>query len=237
MVGSVATESPRKLTKDWAGYQWALPDSFEVPADELEARLDFYHNTIVLYLLEKGIITTKVVSAQDIRLALLRNVSLTSGLLPDSALWWQQGRNGAEVALWRKPRVWPVALQMEAFKPPRRFKLPMPGLIFICQPGRAPRVYAAKKRPRAPGGVIFNAPLFNVFQDGRTCPGTNKYPDDVEDIPESFFLSFFSVAADFGGRSKSHLDSLLKLWEELDGKTKYPTEDLVPFGKVTDIMK
>jgi hypothetical protein len=225
------------LTKEPKAYQWALPESLDVPPDELEARLDLYHDTIILSLIDKGIITTRMVSAQEISLALLRNVSLNSGLLPEGALWWQQGINGEEVALWRKPRVWPVALQIEAFKPPRRFKLPMPGLIFICQPGRAPRVYAAKKRPQSPGSAIFNAPLFNVFRDGTTCPGTNKYPDNVGEIPESFFLSFFSVAAQFEGRSKSHPDSLLKLWEELDGRIKYSLYDLIPFGKVTDIMR
>ena len=51
------------------------------------------------------------------------------------------------VALWRPPQVWPVALQREAFKPPARLRLPMPGLVFVCSPGRAPWVYAALERP------------------------------------------------------------------------------------------
>jgi hypothetical protein len=113
----------------------------------------------------------------------------------------------------------------------------MPGLIFVCTPGRPPKVYATKRRPLSANSVIYHAPLFNVFKDGTTCPGTNKYPGDIGEIPESFFLSFFSIAGDYAGRSKSHPDSLIKLWEELDGKKRYPTRDLVPFGKLTDIMK
>ena len=144
-------------------YQWALPESLKVPADELQVRLDFYGDSVVLYSLDEGVIRTRMVSARDISMALLREVPLSSGLLPRDALWWKQGKEGLVIALWRAPRVWPTALQLEAFKPPRRFRLPMPGLIFICSPGRPPKVYAAKKRPKDAKQVIYHAPLFNVF--------------------------------------------------------------------------
>ncbi|GAH11518.1 unnamed protein product, partial [marine sediment metagenome] len=129
------------------------------------------------------------------------------------------------------------ALQEEAFKPPRRLRLPMPGLIFICSPGRSPRVYAAKRRPSHPGDTIYHAPLFNLFRDGRSCPGTHKFPSQVEEIPENFFTSFFTTTADHAGRSKRYPSNLLRLWEELDGKKRYPLGDLVPLGKVEDLMK
>jgi len=79
--------------------------------------------------------------------------------------------------------------------------------------------------------------LFNLFRDGRTCPGTHRFPSDVSEIPESFFQSFFTVEADHRGRSKKYPDDLLRLWEELDGKKRYPLGDLVPLGKVGDVMK
>jgi hypothetical protein len=224
------------LKNEPKGYQSALPESLDVPPDELRLRLDFYDDSIVLYSLDKGIIRTKMVSARDIALALLSEVPLSSGLLPRNALWWKQGKEGAEVALWRSARVWPAALQLEPFKPPRRFKLPMPGLIFICSPGRAPRIFAAGKRPNSAYQLIYHAPLFNIFADGRTCPGTHQYPINIDEIPESFFTSFFTREASYGGRSKKYPKDLLQLWEELDGKTRYPLDDLVPFGKVEDIL-
>lgn len=233
----MAVVSDKPLTKNPTPYQWALPDSLEVPPDELKVRLDFYHSSIMFYLLDKGIITTRMVSAREITLALLRSVPLKSGLLPEGALWWGQGKEGVEVALWRPPKVWPVALKLTVADPPRRFKLPMPGLIFVCSPGRPPSVYAAKRRPQGPGTLIYHAPLFNIYTDGRSCPGTHKYLDNVGEIPESFFLSFFTMEASFGNRSKSHPDSLLSLWEELDGKKKYPLKDLMPIGKLEEIMK
>lgn len=225
------------MPKEPHAYQWALPESLEIPPDELKCRLDFYQDSIILYLLDKGVITTRTVSARDVALALLREVPLRSGILPEGTLWWGQGKEGVEVALWRPPRVWPVALVTEAFKPPKRLKLPMPGLIFVCSPGRPPRVYAAKKRPTTPENTIYHAPLFNIFRDGRTCPGTHKFPEKIEEIPESFFTSFFSPEADIRGRSKKYPDDLLKLWRELDGKERYPLRDLVPLGSVEDIMK
>ena len=218
-------------------YQWALPEALDVPPDELQVRLDFYRDTTVMHLVSDGVITTRVVSAQEVALALLSEMPMSSGLLPEGALWWSQGRDGAEVALWRPPRVWPVALQEEAFQPPRRLRLPMPGLIFVCQPGRSPRVYAAKKRSSHPEDIIYHAPLFNLFRHGGSCPGTHKYPEDVGSIPESFFQSFFTATADHQGRSKRYPNDLLQLWEELDGKKHYPLGDLVPLATVEDIMK
>jgi hypothetical protein len=226
-----------EITTELGAYQWALPEGLEVPPDELKARLDFYQDSIILYLLDQGVITTRVVSARDIVLALLREVRLGSGLLPEGGLWWSQGKEGVEVALWRSARVWPVALATEPLKPPRRMKLPMPSLIFICSAGRPPKVYAAKRRPKSLEDVIYHAPLFNVFGDGRTCPGTHKYPDDLRELPESFFISFFTPTGDYRRRSKKYPDDLLRLWEELDGKEKYPLKDLVPLGTLKDIMK
>ncbi len=226
-----------RIKKEIKAYQWALPEGIKIPPDELRVRLDFYEDSIILYSLDKGTIITRMVSARDVALTILSEVPLNSGILPRDALWWKQGRNGIEVALWRPAQVWQVALQAEPFKPAVRFKLPMPGLIFICSPGKPPDVYAAKKRSKHPGDNIFHAPLFNVYHDGRTCPGTHKYSKDINQIPEDFFTSFFTVAAEPQSRSKKYPDSLVKLWEELDGKKRYPLGDLVKLGTVGDILK
>ncbi len=218
-------------------YQWALPEGLDLPPDELQVRLDFYRDAVVMHLLDDGTITTRMVSARDITLALLKEVPLSSGMLPEGALWWRQSRRGAEVALWRPPRIWTVALETEPLKPAKRLRLPMVGLVFICSPGKPPSVYAAKKKPRRPQDHIYHAPLFNLFRDGSSCPGTHNYPVDIGEIPESFFLSFFSPTGEDKGRSKKYPTSLLKLWQHLDGKKRYPLGDLVQLGTVEDILK
>ncbi|MDP2949629.1 MAG: hypothetical protein Q8P22_08845 [Chloroflexota bacterium] len=224
--------SRRNKVESW---RWALPPKLKVPPDELQARIDIFSETVVLRLYERGVATTRPVSALDVAKAFFSEIPLGSGILPDGALWWSSSREGREVALWVSPRVWPVALQLEAFKPPRRMKLPMPGLVFICQAGRPPRVFAAKRRPDGPGQILYHAPLFNVFQDGRTCSGTQRYGPDIGKHPWEFMTSFFTEAAHTRGRSRSHPDNLLALWEELEGKRRYPLGDLAPCCKVEGI--
>ena len=227
----------QELTKEPTAYQWALPENVAIPRDELKVRLDFYGQSVVMYVLEDGIVTTKMVSAQDIALALLRDIPLGSGILPENTLWWQHRQDGAPVlALWRPPQVWPVALQLEPFKPPRRFRLPMPGLIFMCRPGSPPRVIAVKKRPTTPEEPVYRTPLYNVYTDGNTCPGSHRYSDDIAKIPEEFFTAFFTES--LGGEvSRSYGHDLIKLWESIDGKKRYPLRDLMPYGKVADLLR
>jgi len=213
-----------------------VPEGLEVPADPLEIRLDFHHDAIVMYLIDRGIITTRVVSAVDIGKALMRDIPFSSGILPRDTLWWTTTSNNPAVALWRDPKIWKVALLTKALTEPRRFALPMPGLIFVCSPGRPPAVYAARKRPVSGQDLIYHAPLFNLFQNGQSCGGSHKYPANVADIPESFFLSFFSAEGHPQGRSRKHGADLLKLWEEIDGKKRYPLSDLVKFGYMEDLL-
>ena len=154
-----------------------------------------------------------------------------------NAIWWGQGETGQVVALWRPPQVWPVALQREAFKPPARLRLPMPGLVFVCSPGRAPWVYAATSRPTGPEQHLFRAPAFNVFGDGRVCPGSHRFPEEVGLIPESFFQSYFSLTGDSRNRSKKHPDNLHRAmggarWTDCSTRLK----DLVPQCTVGQAM-
>ena len=165
-----------------------------------------------------------------------QHLGFASGLLPHDALWWNQGETGQVVALWRPPQVWSVALQREAFRPPARLRLPMPGLVFVCSPGRAPWVTPQRSGRPTPSSSSSRAPAFNVFRDGRVCPGSHRFPEEVGLIPESFFQSFFSLTGDSRDRSKKHPENLVELWEEIDGETEYPMEDLVTQCTVAHAM-
>ena len=216
--------------------EWSLPGPADAARDELQMQLEVYKETIMLRGFESDSNWVRTVSADAIANVFTQHLGSSSGLLPQEALWWNQGETGQVVALWRPPQVWSVALQREAFKPPARLRLPMPGLVFVCSPGRAPWVYAATGRPTDPEQILFRAPAFNVFRDGRVCPGSHRFPEEVGLMPESFFRSFFSLTGDTRERSKRHPDNLQALWEELDGKTEYPVEDLVPQCSVGQAM-
>jgi hypothetical protein len=117
---------------------WSPPGPADLPRDQLQAQLEVYGETILLRGFEADRNWVRTVSADEIANVFIRHLGFSSGLLPDNALWWNQGETGQVVALWRPPQVWPVALQREAFQPPARLRLPMPGLVFVCSPGRAP---------------------------------------------------------------------------------------------------
>ena len=224
------------MSVDSGTTQWSLPGPADAPRDVLQVQLEVYNETILLRGFENDSAWVKTVSADEIANVFTQHLGFSSGLLPEEALWWNQGETGQVVALWRPPQVWPVALQREAFQPPARLRLPMPGLVFVCSPGRAPWAYAALERPTCPEQQLFRIPAFNVFGDGRVCPGSHRFPEEVGLIPESFFQSFFSLTGDSQNRSKKHPDNLPALWEELDGKTEYPVEDLVPQCTVAQAM-
>ena len=83
--------------------------------------------------------------------------------------------------------------------------------------------------------IVYHAPLFNLFRNGQTCTGTHKFPEDIADIPESFFMSFFTREAESQGRSKKY-PHLEELWDSLNGKKKYPMGDLVRMGKLKEVL-
>lgn len=225
------------LNKDPVPLQWALPPALELPPDKLKLQLSFYEDAIMMHVVEGNTIVTKLVAADDIARALASGLHFSSGLLPQDVLWWSSGRDGPVVALWRSPRVWKVALQQEAFAPARRFSLPMPGLVFLCRPALAPSVFAVKMRPASPEVKVYRAPCFNVFQDGRVCPGTHRFPAQLQEIPESFFLSHFSPTGDTLERSLVFPKDLLARWETLDGKRRYPLDDLVHQCTIATLME
>jgi hypothetical protein len=224
------------LTSKEPGYGWAVPAELGIPPDPLRLRLDFHHQAVVMTSFEGETVDSKVVSAMDIAHALAGELSFGSGLLPTNTLWWQNTRSGPVVAIYVEPQVRIITLQESIKKQPRRFKVPMPGLIFLCRPASAPWVYAVKRKPTKEKDAVFHAPLANIFNNGRSCPGSHKFPVRVGDIPQSFFISFFSATADLRNRSKKFPQNVIHLWEFLDGKKKYPMDDLVQIGMVNDLM-
>ena len=162
--------------------QWSLPGPADAPQGrDLKMQLEVYGETILLRGFEddSNWVQDRLGGRDRQRVHPAPGI-LLGAAAPGDALWWNQGETGQVVALWRPPQVWSVALQREAFKPPARLRLPMPGLVFVCSPGRAPWVYAAAwNGPPTPSSSLFRAPAFNVFRDGRVCPGSHRFPEEV----------------------------------------------------------
>jgi len=219
-------------------YKWAVPEELDLPRDPLRLRLDFYYQTIKMTNFEGDITETRIVSGLDVANALTQDMVINTGLLPANTLWWRSTAAGPYYALYIPPEIHLIAIQEELDKPALRLKIPLPGLIFLCSSGKVPWVYAVKSRPTKETDKVYKAPLTNVHQNGKTCGGSHKYPETVKDIPDSFFISFFTNTDNLVGRSKKHPNGILAMWKELDKKKakKYPLDDLCIHGTIKDLL-
>ena len=221
-------------------YRRAMPPELEVEEDPLRLRLDFHDESVILHDYDaRGVVTTRLVSALDVAHALASELDLTTGLLPPEALWLVKRSTGTWVTIWQGPGTHTVHLKTGLAAPPRRYRLPLPGLVFLCPPGgQAPSVFAARARPRRPEDQLFHAPFYNVFPSGRICTGTHPFPRDPARVPAAFFESYFSAALDTaGGKSRRHPEDIGRLWAELDKRREYPLDDLIEHLTVADAMR
>ena len=218
-----------------------LPRDAEVEPDPLQLRLDFHRESTIRYDYASGRVKVALVSALDVAHALASELDLTTGILPPDTLWLAKTGTGTRLALWVPPQVRTVRLRERYDAPPRRLRLPFPGLIFLTLPdGQAPYVFAATERPASTADTLFHAPAFNVFDSGRVCAGTHRFPTDPAQVPASFFASYFSAALDTARRkSKRYPEDIGKLWAELHAAkaATYPADDLVPHLAVADAMR
>lgn len=216
-----------------------MPPEAPVREDPLRLRLDFHDENLVLHDYASGVVRTKLVAATDVAHALARELDLTSGLLPPDVLWWVRTASGERVAVWRPPRIWTVRLRERYDAPPRRLRLPMPGLVFVCPPrGQAPYLFAAKARPKRADDELYHCPTYNVFPSCKVCVGSHTFPSDPARVPEEFFRSYFSATGDTAtGKSQRHPDDVGAVWAELRGQAAYPLDDLVPVMRVGEALR
>lgn len=228
----------RAVDQATSPYEWALPPGADVEPDPLVLRVDFHSGLVIVHDYDAELVRTKVVSARDVAHALARELSVATGVLPPGALWWANTPTGSKVALWQEPDVHEVSLVTRYGQEPARLRLPMPGLVFVCGPGAGtPYVFAAKARPKGADEQLFACPTYNVFESGKVCVGSHRFPSDPALVPEEFWRSRFSVTGDTArNKSREHPDDIGQLWQELQGRTEYPLDDLVPLLTVSEAM-
>ena len=93
------------MTSDAEKTEWSLPGPADAARDELQVQLEVYRETILLRGFESDSNWVRTVSADAIANAFTQHLGFSSGLLPQEALWWNQGETGQVVALWRPPQV------------------------------------------------------------------------------------------------------------------------------------
>ena len=82
------------MTNDVHTTEWSLPGATEVPRDDLKVQLEVYGETILLRGFEGDSAWVRTVSADEIANVFTQHLGFSSGLLPEDALWWNQGETG-----------------------------------------------------------------------------------------------------------------------------------------------
>ena len=110
--GPSPAASPRCWTSRWRGYpnknrrkttmsndaektEWSLPGPADAPRDNLKLQLEVYGETILLRGFESDSTWVRTVSADEISGVFTQHLGFSSGLLPQDALWWNQGEDRA----------------------------------------------------------------------------------------------------------------------------------------------
>ncbi len=235
----MTTEPPETQQPLRPSHVWEVPREMEVPPDTLRLRLDFFHQACIMTNFDGDAVESKPVDAMDVAHALAHELTYGTGFLPLNSLWWENTRAGPITAIYTEPRARTLAVQLDLERPVRRYTIPVPPLVFLCLPGRPPWLYAVKARPTKDEDPIYHAPFLNVFANGRSCTGSHEYPQQAGEIPESFFISFFTHILDHranvADRSQKHPKDVLDMWKELEGKRHYPLSDLVQCGTIKDL--
>lgn len=218
----------------WPAILDRIPD-FE--PDVLRLSLEFYRESVMRRVIDdNGHVSLAMVDIAEVVRALSAGVSLASGVLPGeetgtNTLFWSRSNGATRLGIWASPRVWRITLRSaEPGGKDRRFRLPFPGLLFVCRPDASGAyVFAASKRPKSAEELLYCCPAPNVFANGRICPGDHAFARDPLKLPTEFFLSKFRVTADTrAGKSRKYPEDVSRLWDDLAGLETFPTEDLVP---------
>ena len=159
-----------------------------------------------------------------------RQVAIDSGWIPGNVQRWG---------------LLPTGRWMVAFFPPARYildldvvegeatraEVPLPALVFAGR-GSTYYVWAIRERAFSPRALLYQAPLPNVYADGRICYGTNDPPpvaaNTIEETWRLFIGSPFNnhIA---GSKSAAQPQDVRRLLRTLASHEHYPLEDLQPF--------
>jgi len=174
--------------------------------------------------------SVKLAKALDTSDALQRNFLKPAGLLPSNVLYINPDHNG--FAVWHTPKQRVNLLFVERLKIPNGIAS-IPALLWKASKDNLYIYALADNTTVSEHTALYNAPFFNLYEDGKVCMGTVKIniPSDclLEEFialwQNYFFNSFFSHT--LGGRS-SVKGNIIQLWQSLIGKRKsFPAEVLL----------
>ncbi|MCI0578780.1 MAG: prokaryotic E2 ligase family D protein [Chloroflexi bacterium] len=192
-----------------------------------KVRLDFYEAAILLTRFEDGRVTTYPVSIHDVAQA-CAGVEMFTGLLPANTLFWKRQGDTTTLAIAVPAQRWQVQWADGA-----GYHLPLPPFIFAGS-GTFYYAYAVKQRPRHRFTRLWHMPCPNVHPNGRICPGDTPFPACSAETIEPALRLFLEGSRFNGdlvlGKCQAYPNDVRRLWQELDGRNRFPLPQLVPLN-------
>jgi len=194
---------------------------------QLRLRLDLFEESIVLTRYDDNRPITCYEVAPDDLAAAFANMPLTTGVLPRDCLFYARRDGPALFGIYIPPGRRTLVAWLEP-EQKTEFDVPLPGFVFT---GKGSRycVFAVKHRPGNREG-LFRAPLPNVFDNGKICPGNVNFPpcsaQTIHKAANMFFASEFNQDL-MQGRSAEYQENVFRLWEAIDDQDEFPLDDLV----------
>ncbi len=195
------------------------------PPQRPRLRLDFFDTAVILSRWEEnGQSTTYPVAVQDV-VSACTEIQLGSGFLPPNTLFWKQQANKTTLGIYVPGKRWQVRIGK------KRLHIPMPPLVFVGN-GRAYSLFAVKKRPSDGHTPLYHVPCPNVFGNGGICQGDTPFPACSAKNMAKALKMFWEDSLFNGhlshGKSKTHAKDVRKLWQNLDGRKRFPLTELIP---------
>lgn len=236
--------NPLPPLEELSPFEFVLPEECEAKPDRLCFTISCHEEMAYIrrYRADGAFTAAKPIDFGDLVAILAPEVDIDTDLLPPDALFYVRRGRAEFDAVWVAPRRWDVLVRDRLEHPPRAYRLPMPGLVFVCGRGSGfLAVYAAAERPHpGPRGdltQLYHCPAFNVHDNGTVCKGYHHFSDDPARVAGDFFGSYFAAEITGRGRSRRHPDDLEVLWREIDGGEEYPLADLVPHMTIGELRR
>ena len=176
-------------------------------------------------------VSTMPVQLSDLA-ASLNVFGSSTGLLPDDTLFWQNRDGQNRIAVYLPP----ARRTLRFGERIRHLTLPLPGFVFVGQ-GTSFHLWAVTERPHSMAAALYHAPLPNVYDDGRVCNGSVRFPkvgpDTIRTCATLFFESDFSY--DLMGNGVAHRNAM-KWLRGLAHKRAYPLAELQPATTLRQVM-
>jgi hypothetical protein len=169
-------------------------------------------------------ITTYPVSLHDVAAA-CANVELSTGLLPPDTLFWKTWGDTFTLGVFVAARRWQVLTAQQSYH------IPLPPFVFVGN-GWQYAIYAVTERPKNEYSQLYHFPTPNVHADGQICPGDTPFPPCHPRMIHRA-ISLFLEDSRFNNHLVNHKcrafpDDVRQLWQCLEGKRKFPLEELLP---------